>query len=187
MEATSAPPLPANAAPSPAHSETRLAPLRPAHRAAIERLLRATGFFRPAEIVIALEVIDAYFDAPDRDYSALGAFTPGGELIGYACYGPTPCTTGTYDLYWIAVAPAAQNAGAGTRLLEEVERRLARADARLVIVETSSQPLYEPTRAFYRRRGFGEVARVPDFYADGDDRVIFAKRIQLESEGKPNG
>jgi hypothetical protein len=58
-----------------------------------------------------------------------------------------------------------------------VERRLAQADARLVIIETSSQPLYEPTRAFYLRKGYAEVARVPDFYADGDDRVIFAKRI----------
>ena len=157
---------------------TQLAPLEPRHRAAIEPLLRATGFFRAIEIDIALEVLDAYFDHPDQDYTALGAFTLGGELIGYVCYGPTPCTTGTYDLYWIAVAPAAQNGGVGTILVQEVERRLAQADARLVIVETSSQPLYEPTRAFYLRKGYAEVARVPDFYADGDDRVIFAKRIQ---------
>jgi ribosomal protein S18 acetylase RimI-like enzyme len=156
---------------------SRLGPLEPRDRAAIEPLLRATGFFRDTEIDIALEVLDAYFDRPDRDYSALGAFTLGGELIGYVCYGPTPCTTGTYDLYWIAVAPAAQNGGVGTILVQEVERRLAEADARLVIVETSSQPLYEPTRAFYVRKGYAEVARVPDFYADGDDRVIFAKRI----------
>jgi hypothetical protein len=56
-----------------------------------------------------------------------------------------------------------------------------------VVIETSSQPLYAPTRAFYVRRGYKEVARVQDFYADGDDRVIFAKRIHLESKGKPNG
>jgi ribosomal protein S18 acetylase RimI-like enzyme len=164
-----------------------LEPLRRAHRRAVRRLLRETAFFRPAEIVIALEVIDAYLAAPDLDYSALGAFTPGGELIGYVCYGPTPLATGTYDLYWIAVAPATQNAGVGTKLLQEVERRLARADARLVIIETSSQPLYAPTRAFYLRRGYEEVARVTDFYAEGDDRVIFAKRIHQNSKGKHNG
>jgi ribosomal protein S18 acetylase RimI-like enzyme len=160
---------------------SRLAPLAPAHRAPVETLLVETGFFREAEVVIALEVLDAYFNRPDQDYSALGAFTPGGDLIGYVCYGPTPGTTGTYDLYWIAVAPDAQNLGTGTILLQEVERRLAQADARLVIIETSSQPLYEPTRAFYVRRGYAEVARVPDFYAEGDDRVIFVKRIQSES------
>ena len=156
------------------------APLELRHRAQIEALLHATGFFREPEIAIALEVLDSFFAAPDRDYSALGAFTPGGRLIGYVCFGPTPCTMGTWDLYWIAVAPDAQNAGVGTTLLQEVERRLADADARLVIIETSSQPFYEPTRSFYGRRGYAEVARVPDFYADGDDRVIFAKRIQQE-------
>lgn len=164
-----------------------IVPLTQDQRAAAELLLRTTGFFREEEVTIALEVIDAFFATPDRDYSALGAFTPGGQLIGYVCYGPTPCTAGTYDLYWIAVAPTAQNEGVGTQLMQEVERRLVRADARLVIIETSSQPLYEPTRAFYLRRGYSEVARVPDFYADGDDRVIFAKRIQLDSKGKPNG
>jgi ribosomal protein S18 acetylase RimI-like enzyme len=46
-----------------------------------------------------------------------------------------------------------------------------------MVIETSSQPSYHPTRAFYRRRGYDEVARVKDFYSDGDDRVIFAKRI----------
>lgn len=159
----------------------RLGPLTAGHVAAVEALLRGTGFFRAAEIDIALEVIDSYVNRPDQDYSAVGAFTPGGDLIGYVCYGPTPCTAATYDLYWIAVASGAQNAGTGTILLQEVERRLARADARLVIIETSSQPLYAPTRAFYERRGYAEVARVPDFYDEGDDRVIFAKRIQSES------
>jgi ribosomal protein S18 acetylase RimI-like enzyme len=170
-----------------ASKELRLEPLRREQRAAVERLLRESGFFRHAEIVVALEVIDAYLAQPDRDYTALGAFTPGGDLVGYVCYGPTPCTVGTYDLYWIAVATAARNSGVGTQLLQEVERRLARADARLVIIESSSQPLYEPTRQFYRRRGYEVVARVPDFYADGDDRVIFAKRILLESKGNSNG
>jgi ribosomal protein S18 acetylase RimI-like enzyme len=156
----------------------RIGPLRQAHRPALAALLEETGFFRPAEIAVALEVLDAHLQHPDLDYAAVGAFTPGGNPVGYAVWGPTPCTAGTFDLYWIAVSPAVQGAGVGSLLLTEVERRLARTDARLVIVETSSQPLYEPTRAFYVRRGYDEVARVPHFYADGDDRMIFAKRIR---------
>jgi ribosomal protein S18 acetylase RimI-like enzyme len=163
----------------------RIRRLRPEHRGRLEAILAATGFFRPDEIDVALEIVDAYFEAPGLDYTALGAFTPGGDLIGYVCYGPTPLTTGTWDLYWIAVAPDAQLGGVGTRLLQEVERRLSRQDARLVIIETSSQPLYEPTLAFYLRRGYDEVARVPDFYVDGDDRVILAKRIQ-PTTGRPS-
>jgi len=113
----------------------------------------------------------------------VGAFSPGGYLIVYVCYGPAPGTTRAWDGYWFAVHPAAQSAGVGTPLLQEVERRLARLDARLVIIETSSQPLYHLTRAFYARRGYAEVARVPDFYADGDDRVIFAKRLHSSPSG----
>ena len=164
-----------------AAAELRFGSIEPAHRASIERMLRETGFFRDAEICVALDVIDAFFQHPDRDYSAVGAFTPGGDLIGYVCYGPTPCTNGTFDLYWIAVGRAAQRTGVGTLLLKEMERRLATMDARLVLIETSSQPLYAPTRAFYERRGYREVARVPGFYDDGDDRVIFAKRIRHPS------
>jgi ribosomal protein S18 acetylase RimI-like enzyme len=163
------------------------APLEPRHRGEVQALLLATGFFRASEVAIALEVLDSFFTTPDHDYSALGAFTPGGQLIGYVCFGPTPCTTGTWDVYWIAVAPGAQDAGVGTTLLQEVERRLVHMDARLVVIETSSQPLYQPTRSFYERRGYAEVARVPDFYADGDDRVIFAKRIQPNDRRANNG
>lgn len=152
-------------------------PIRKRDRAAIQRILIDTGVFKDFEVDVALEVLDYYYDAPEQDYTALGAFTRGGKLLGYVCYGPTPMTVGTWDLYWIAVAPAAQGHGVGTRLLQEVERRLALQDARLVIIETSSQPMYAPTCAFYERHNYDVVARVPDFYAPGDDRLIFAKRI----------
>jgi ribosomal protein S18 acetylase RimI-like enzyme len=155
----------------------RLRPLAGGHRAQVDAILRDTAVFQPFEIDIALEVFDAFVANPGQDYCALGAFTQGGSLAGYVCYGPTPCTVGTFDLYWIAVSPAVQRAGAGTLLLQEVERRLARSGARLVIIETSSLPRYEATRTFYARRGYGVTARVPDFYADGDDRLIYAKRI----------
>jgi ribosomal protein S18 acetylase RimI-like enzyme len=159
--------------------EPYVAPVESHHRSAIEQLLIATNVFRPDEIKVALEVIDSYFILPEEDYTALGAFTLGGELLGYVCYGPTPCTVGTWDLYWIAVSPATQGTGVGTMLLQEVERRLALRDARLVIIETSSLPHYGATRRFYERRGYEVVARVPDFYAPGDDRLIFAKRIHI--------
>lgn len=158
--------------------QARIRPLDPTHRHAVEGILRSTPLFRPAEVDVALEVLDSYFLSPDRDYHALGAFTPGGGLAGYVCFGPAPCTVGTWDLYWIAVAPELRGAGIGSILLQEVEGRLTRFDARVVIIETSSRPDYEATRGFYGRRGYREVARVPDYYEPGDDRVIFARRIE---------
>lgn len=167
-----------------AASFVRLTAISRRDRTSVEDILRDTGVFREDEIMVAMEVLDAYFDNPGQDYSALGAFTQGGRLLGYVCYGPTPLTQGTCDLYWIAVAPDAHGQGVGTRLLQEVERRLARSGARLVIIETSSQPAYQPTRAFYERRGYLEVARVPDFYAPGDDRVIFARTLESSTDRK---
>ena len=154
-----------------------LGPLERRHVPQLETLLKATNVFRPEEIVVGVEVIQSYLDHPGQDYDVVGAFTRDDRLLGYACFGATPCTVGTWDLYWIAVSPDAQGRGIGTLIMQEVERRLTRADARLVLIETSSTEPYAPTRAFYRALGYQEVARVPDFYLDGDDRVILAKRL----------
>jgi D-alanine-D-alanine ligase len=83
--------------------------------------------------IVALEVLDSYMEHPGKDYHALGAFTHRDVLLGYACYGPTPCTAGTWDLYWIAVSGEARGRGIGTLLMEEIERRLVDLDARLVV------------------------------------------------------
>ncbi len=166
--------------PTTAAMSPRIHVLERHHRSEVARILCATDVFRDDEVDVALEVLDGFFEKPGQDYTALGAFTLDGDLLGYVCYGPTPCTAGTHDLYWIAVDPAAHGSGVGTSLILEVERRLALSAARLVIIETSSLPRYEATRRFYRRRGYDEVARVPDFYATGDDRVIFAKQLTAQ-------
>lgn len=150
-----------------------IGPLRPSHRSHIERIVRATGVFNEEEVGVALEL----FDAADG-YEFLGAFD-GADLIGYACFGPTPSTDGTYDLYWIAVRPDAQRSGAGAALMSEVERRLEIRRARMLVIETSSREDYAPTRRFYHKRGYAESARLRDFYAPGDDRVVLTKRVAV--------
>jgi ribosomal protein S18 acetylase RimI-like enzyme len=149
--------------------------LRPPDRPEVVEMVQAEPLFSPEEREVAVEVLDSYLKDPGKDYHALGAFTHGGVFLGYSCYGPTPCTSGTWDLYWIAVSGQAQGRGIGTLLMEEMERRLVDLNARLVLIETSSRSDYAPTRAFYERRGYQVAARVKDFYAPGDDRVIFAR------------
>ena len=138
------------------------------------------GLFRPDEIPVALEVFDEAVRAGPRGepYSALGADIDG-RLSGWICWGPTPCTLGTYDLYWMAVDPALQGTGIGTALVLEMERRLAGL-ARLIIVETAGRPDYGATRRFYEGRGYRATARIPDFYAAGDDQVVFVKSVSGE-------
>jgi ribosomal protein S18 acetylase RimI-like enzyme len=107
--------------------------------------------------------------------------------VGYACYGPTPGTDGTFDLYWIAVHPSAQGRGDGSRLLAEVERRLRERDARLLVVETSSRDSYRHTRRFYEARGYTLAARCRDYYAVDDDREIYCKRLRTADCGLRTG
>jgi ribosomal protein S18 acetylase RimI-like enzyme len=151
-----------------------LRPLAAADRRRIEEITRAVSVFRDDEVPVALEVFDGAV-AGSPDYVALGA-TVDERLVGWICWGPTPCTLGTYDLYWMAVDPAAQAAGIGTALLREMEGRLA-GSARLIVVETAGRPDYRPTRAFYEARGYRKAAIIPDFYAPGDDQVVYVKAL----------
>ena len=146
------------------------------HRARIAEILEATGSFRAEEIDVALELFDESMGG-SPDYEFIGDFTSDGDLAGYACYGATPGTLGTYDLYWIAVHPEHQGTGGGSRLLDEVERRLRDRSARMLVVETSARTDYESTRRFYERRNYAEHVRIADFYAPGDDRLILTKRL----------
>ena len=152
-----------------------LRPVGHAQRAPLERLTAATGLFRPDEVAIAVELLDDAL-AGDGDYRFLGAYADD-RLVGYACWGPTPGTEGTFDLYWIVVDPARQREGLGTQLLRAVEDRLRTDQGRLVVVETSSRADYAPTRAFYERRGYTQAARLPGYYAPGDDLVIYLKDL----------
>jgi ribosomal protein S18 acetylase RimI-like enzyme len=156
----------------------RLRYLSAADRGRIEEITSAVGLFRSDEIPVALEVFDEAVRAGPRSepYSALGAEVDG-KLAAWICWGPTPCTLGTYDLYWMAVDPALQGSGVGTALVLEMERRLTGL-ARLIVVETAGRPDYAATRRFYESRGYRATATIPDFYAPGDDQVVFVKEVR---------
>jgi len=145
---------------------------RPRDRAPIERLLVATNAFTPAEVQVALELVD---ERPEVGYRFVVAEVEG-TVAGYACFGETPCTVGTYDLYWIAVDPARQNLGLGRKLLDAVEHAVRAENGRLLVIETASKPEYAATRAFYERCGLELTARIRDFYARGDDKLVYCRR-----------
>ena len=167
----------------------RIGELRPHHRARLGELLVDTGAFNADEVQVALALFDASvgsggggaIDAPP-DYEFVGAFEEE-RLVGYACFGATPATDGTYDLYWLAVERAAQGRGIGRALVRDVERQLIDRGGRLLVVETSSRPDYASTRRFYTRSGYAEAARVRDFYAPADDRILLTTRLTTRDGG----
>lgn len=146
---------------------------------AVAALIAATGFFNPAEVRIAGELVQECL----RSGAASGyrfVFLDGQEsegLQGYACYGPIDGTQRSWDLYWIAVQPRTQGRGLGRALLRETERRIAAAGGGLVWVETGGKDLYAATRAFYERCGYTKQAELRDFYSPGDAKVVYLREI----------
>lgn len=150
----------------------------PADRAAILALVAGTGYFRPDELPIAQEVLDEALKAgPAGHYQSLTAVREG-VPVGWLCFGPTPCTLGTFDIYWIAVDRACQGQGIGARLVQRAEELITARGGRLAVIETSGQERYGSTRGFYLKCGYHEAARVAEFYAPGDDKVIYTKHLK---------
>ncbi len=162
-----------------------------ADRAPIAALLRATGAFTEEEVGVALKLVDvalerlavegSYRIVRSDDYNFLVADAPdgahGARVAGYVCWGLAPMSDGVFDVYWIAVDPAAQRQGIGARLLHAVEEDVARRGGRTILIETGGKDSYAPTRRFYERAGYAEAARIPDFFRVGDDKVIFMRRV----------
>jgi ribosomal protein S18 acetylase RimI-like enzyme len=101
-----------------------------------------------------------------------------GELVGYCTWGQVPLTKASYDLYWIAVAPSCQGRGIGQELMALAERSVARRGGGGLYIETSSRRVYARTRRFYRDAGYRAVARLRDFYAPKDHKVVFCKVVR---------
>jgi ribosomal protein S18 acetylase RimI-like enzyme len=142
------------------------------------KILQDTPEFKPSEVVVAEEVIDDCLKDPvNSGYYTLVAEDDSG-VEGYISYGPTPLTEGTWDLYWEAVAQEKRGQGIGSALMQAAEKEIRKAKGRLALIETSSTPMYENTRRFHLGLGYEIIARIPDFYSPGDDKLILQKRLK---------
>lgn len=143
-------------------------------------LTQGTGMFKPIEVQALREVLDDYH-AMNREHGhRCITEEEQGLLRGYAYFAPAAMTDRTWYLYWIAVDKKLQGQGLGGAMLRHVEAAIRRENGRHLLIETGSVPLYEPTRQFYLRNGYQQVAVIPDYYAVGDSMVIFRKVLSAE-------
>jgi len=150
--------------------------LKKEDRPGILNMIRETDMFTTAEVDVAMELVDICLTKENQsDYRIFVSTDQNDGAVGYVCYGPTPATDGTFDLYWIVVSPDHQNKGIGKQLLLFVEKEVFGNHGHLIVIETSSQDKYYPTRQFYLRNNYSITAQIKDFYRKGDDRVIFVK------------
>lgn len=151
--------------------------LRREDREPLRALVAATGKFTGEEVAIALELIDTVLNVEGQTDYIIRVSEDQGTVAGYYCVGPTPATEGTFDLYWIAVDPARQGRGIGRELDDHACALVRDMGGRLLIAETSSRAEYLPTREFYVRRGYRELARIGGYYRPGDDLVVYGKYL----------
>lgn len=151
----------------------------------LEKMLSRITIFEPEDIVLAMELIWQALDQPDqKDYAFMIAVDPQDCPLGYACYGPTPLTEGTFDLYWIAVDPVCAGQGVGSRLLMAVEEAVQKLNGRMLLIETSSGRPYALTRQFYLKNQYRLAETIRDFFREGEDRVTYMKKFRGESPQK---
>jgi len=167
---------------------TIIRPLAKQDRAAVQIILENAGNFTAEEIGTAVELVDEWLaDGEQSDYLTyvLESTNDPFPIIGYICFGEAPLTTGTYDLYWIAVDTKHHRGGHGKKLLHFAEQEIERRGGRMLLIETSSQETYGGTISFYEQTGYEVAARIKDFYKPGDDKLIFCKRMDATLAPEP--
>jgi ribosomal protein S18 acetylase RimI-like enzyme len=145
---------------------------------AVRRLVAETGVFSEVEVGWAVEVVEAALDrGPASGYHLLFADGPGDELDGFTCFGPIDGTKNRFDLYWIAVSRTTQGRGLGRRLLVESMAAARALSATHMFIDTSTRLDYAPAHALYEGLGFERMGTLVDFYADGDGKALFGRRL----------
>lgn len=138
----------------------------------IAPILDATGLF-PSEMLPAMA--EPYLEGAEPHVWLVAC--QGEDVLGFAYCEPERITDRTFNLLAIAVEPSWQSRGVGQQLVVAVEQELRASGARVLLVETSSLPEFERTRSFYDRLGFAREAVIREFYAEGDDKVVFWKKL----------
>lgn len=152
--------------------------ITPADRPYLESILRSSGFFYDFEVDVALSLADETFEKGDEKSGYYWVkLTEDGKPIGFANFGLNPSSVHSYDLYWIAVLEEYRQKHYGSLILKKSEERIKELGGKIVWIETSGRPLYEPTRYFYLKNGYELEGTLRDFYGPGDAKLVYRKEL----------
>jgi ribosomal protein S18 acetylase RimI-like enzyme len=141
---------------------------------ALQRIAEDTGLFPPEMLA---ELIAPFLSLEGDGESWLTAEF-NGEVVGL-CYAVAErLADRVWNMLALGVMSSNQSAGVGIELVRRLEFDLQALGQRILIVDTSGSDAFAKTRAFYRRAGYVEEARIRDFWAEGDDKVVFWKALQ---------
>ncbi len=148
-------------------------PLEPGDVPALQTVLDETELF-PGDLLP--DMLERYLSGTGNTEIWLTA-TKGGTPVGLCYAAKEDLTDGTWNMRALAVHPAEQGHGHGAALVARLEATLKDAKGRTLIIDTSGTPGFAGTRTFYVKIGYTEEARIRDFWAPGDDKVVFWKSL----------
>ncbi|WP_017314319.1 GNAT family N-acetyltransferase [Mastigocladopsis repens] len=154
-------------------------PTTPDDTTALIALADATGLFPPSALELLRQMLSDSLGV-NNDTEHFWITDDDNGPVGVAYCEPERMTDRTWNLQLIAIHPDRQGQGRGAKLLHYVEQALTARGGRMLLVETSGLPALERTRAFYAKCGYEEEARIRDFYAAGDDKVVFRKVLNAD-------
>jgi ribosomal protein S18 acetylase RimI-like enzyme len=151
---------------------------RPKNKPKIMLMLKDMSVFRTGELKVAQEVLDdALAHSSKEDYKSYVA-TENKDIVGWICFGPVPCTLGTFEIYCLVVIPSKQHCGVGSYLMQYATNLIENQKGRMIVVETSGSNRYLSARQFYEKIGYREVSRIRNFYTTGDDKVVYIMHLE---------
>ena len=138
----------------------------------------ACGLFSPEEIPVLQNQLERTLsEESEQPGFWLAEFDEAGQAQGVAYCAEEKMADRVWNLLFIGVREEQQSSGIGARLLQSVEARLRDEAQRLLIIETSNGDEFVAAQSFYRKHGFCEEGTIANFYADGMDKVVFAKSL----------
>jgi aminoglycoside 6'-N-acetyltransferase I len=149
--------------------------IKPSDVEGLEKLLKKIPNFNEAEVKVAMELIEITVNNPAQTDYNIFVYEEDGKILGYHCTGKRPLTDAVYDLYWIVADPEHSGKGIGKNLLEHAENFVKERKGRWILAETSSKDSYLSTQSFYLRNNYTILSEIKDFYAVGDNLLIFGK------------
>lgn len=157
----------------------KLGKTKPGEIDALVALAAGTGMFKRLEIEVLGELLrDWHASLAAEGHLCRTLREVDGTPVGFVYHAPAVMTKGTWHLYWLVVDKNAQGRGLGRRMVRHAEADARKLGAHHLLAETSGTARYAPTRTFYDKVGYSVEARVRDFYAPGDDQVIYRKDLR---------
>ncbi|ODS42683.1 MAG: hypothetical protein MSIBF_05115 [Candidatus Altiarchaeales archaeon IMC4] len=144
----------------------------------IKKIAADSGVFSDCEVKDLVANIRRYIRFPDGDELRTYAYLSGGDIAGFLSFG-LGLGKKTYEIYWVCVSPKFQGRGVASELLRFAEGYIREKGGRRIFIETSSRQEYSPARQFYKKRGYESSAVVKDYFDEGDDKVVYSKKMQI--------